>query len=59
MSFYHVLTNAIITERVERDVITLAVVWPKKVRESTFGKTGNRTLHTWGLDHIYFARRFG
>jgi putative transposase len=44
---YHTLTHTIITECVERSVGTLAVSWPEDVRESDWGKTDNKTLHTW------------
>ncbi len=50
--FYHVLTDAIITECVERNVGTLAVSWPENVRESDWGNTGNKKLHTWAFDRI-------
>jgi len=50
--FYHVLTDTIITECVERGVGTLAVSWPEDVRESDWGKTGNK-LHSWAFDRIY------
>jgi len=51
--FYHVLTDTIITECVERGVGTLAVSWPEEVRESDWGKTGNKKLHSWAFDRIY------
>ena len=51
--FYHALTDAIITECVERGVGTLAVSWPGNVRESDWGKTGNKKLHSWVFDCIY------
>ncbi|ELY43814.1 putative IS1341-type transposase (TCE32) [Natronorubrum sulfidifaciens JCM 14089] len=51
--FYHVLTDTIITECVERGVGTLAVSWPEDVRESDWGKTGNKKLHKWAFDRIY------
>ena len=51
--FYHTLTDTIITECVERNVGTLAVSWPEDVRESDWGKTGNKKLHTWAFDRIY------
>ena len=51
--FYHTLTDTIITECVERGVGTLAVSWPEDVRESDWGKTGNKKLHTWAFDRIY------
>ncbi|WP_435349257.1 RNA-guided endonuclease InsQ/TnpB family protein [Haloarchaeobius sp. HRN-SO-5] len=50
--FYHALTDAIITECVERGVGTLAVSWPEDVRASDWGKTGNKKLHTWAFDRI-------
>ena len=50
--FYHTLTDAIITECVERGVGTLAVSWPEDVRESDWGKTGNKKRHTWAFDRI-------
>ncbi len=43
----------IITECVERGVGTLAVSWPEDVRESDWGKTGNKKLHSWAFDRIY------
>jgi IS605 OrfB family transposase len=49
----HVLSDAIITECVERDVGTLAASWPGDVRESDRGKTGNKTLHMWAFDRLY------
>lgn len=51
--FYHALSDTIITECVERGVGTLAVSWPEDVRESDWGKTGNKKLHTWAFDRIY------
>jgi len=51
--FYHMLTNAIITECVERGVGTLAVSWPEDIRESDWGKTGNKKLHSWAFDRLY------
>jgi len=51
--FYHTLTSAIIEECVERGVGTLAVSWPENVRESDWGKTGNKKLHSWAFDRIY------
>ncbi len=51
--FYHTLTDAIITECVERGVGTLAVSWPEDVRESDWGKTGNKKPHSWAFDRIY------
>ena len=51
--FYHTLTDAIITECVERGVGTLAVSWPEDVRESDWGKAGNKKLHSWAFDRIY------
>jgi IS605 OrfB family transposase len=51
--FYHVLTDTIITECVERGVGTLAVSWPEDVRESDWGKTGNKKLHAWAFDRIF------
>jgi transposase, IS605 OrfB family, central region len=51
--FYHTLTDTIITECVKRGVGTLAVSWPEDVRESDWGKTGNKKLHTWAFDRIY------
>jgi len=51
--FYHTLTDSIITECVERGVGTLAVSWPDGVRESNWGKTGNKKLHPWAFDRIY------
>jgi IS605 OrfB family transposase len=51
--FYHTLTDAIITECVDRGVGTLAVSWPEHVRESDWGKTGNKQLHTWAFDRLY------
>jgi len=51
--FYHTLTDALITECVERGVGTLAVSWPEDVRESDWGETGNKKLHTWAFDRIY------
>jgi transposase, IS605 OrfB family, central region len=50
---YHTLTDAIITECVERGVGTLAVSWPEDVRESDWGKPGNKKLHSWAFDRIY------
>ncbi|MFB1066547.1 RNA-guided endonuclease InsQ/TnpB family protein [Natrinema sp. H-ect4] len=51
--FYHVLAETIIRECVKQNVGTLAVSWPEKVRESDWGKTGNKKLHTWAFDRIY------
>jgi len=51
--FYHVLTDTIITECVDRGVGTLAVSWPEDVRESDWGATGNKKLHSWAFDRIY------
>ncbi|WP_254535931.1 RNA-guided endonuclease InsQ/TnpB family protein [Halomarina litorea] len=51
--FYHVLSETIISECVERSVGTLAVSWPENVRESDWGKTGNKKLHTWAFDRLY------
>ena len=51
--FYHTLTSAIIDECVQRGVGTLAVSWPEDVRESDWGKTGNKKLHTWAFDRLY------
>lgn len=51
--FYHVLTDTIITEYVERGVGTLAVSWPEEIRTSNWGKTGNKKLHTWAFDRIH------
>jgi len=51
--FFHVLSDTIITECVERGVGTLAVSWPEDVRDSDWGKTGNKKLHTWAFDRIY------
>jgi IS605 OrfB family transposase len=50
--FYHTLSTAIIDECVARGVGTLAVSWPEDVRESDWGKTGNKKLHTWAFDRI-------
>ena len=44
---YHVLTDIIITECVERGVGTLAVSWSENVCDSGRSKTGDKTLHTW------------
>ncbi|MFB6362336.1 MAG: RNA-guided endonuclease InsQ/TnpB family protein [Halobacteriales archaeon] len=51
--FYHALTTAIIEECVVRGVGTLAVSWPEDVRESDWGETGNKKLHSWAFDRIY------
>jgi len=51
--FYHVLTDTIITECVERGVGTLAVSWPEDVREADWGAMGNKKLHSWAFDRIY------
>ena len=51
--FYHTLSKAIINECVERGVGTLAVSWPEDVRDSDWGKAGNKKLHTWAFDRIY------
>ena len=48
--FYHVLTDAIITECVKRDVGMLAVSRPEDVREYDWGKMGNKKLHSWAFD---------
>jgi len=48
-----VLSDAILTECIGRDVGTLAVSWPEDVRESDWGKTGNKKLHSWAFDRIY------
>jgi len=29
------------------------VSWPKDVRESDWGKTGNKKLHSWAFDRLY------
>jgi len=29
------------------------VSWPEEVRESDWGKTGNKKLHSWAFDRIY------
>jgi len=50
--FYHVLSDAIIEECVERNVGTLAVSWPENVRESDWGTTGNKKLHTWAFNRL-------
>ena len=50
--FSHTLTDAIIRECVERGVGMLAVSWPANVRESNWGKTGNKKLHTRAFDRI-------
>nr|WP_246279847.1 transposase [Natronomonas salina] len=52
-NFYHVLTDTVITECVERGVSTLAVSWPEDVRESDWGKTDNKKLHSWAFDRLY------
>jgi transposase len=51
--FYYVLTNTVITECVERGGGRLAVSWPEDVRESDWGETDNKKLHTWAFDRIY------
>jgi transposase, IS605 OrfB family, central region len=51
--FHHTLTDSIIEECVERGVGTLAVGWPEDVRESDWGKTGNKKLHSWAFDCLY------
>jgi putative transposase len=50
--FYHVLTDTIIAECVERGVGTLAVSCPENVRGSDRGTTGNEKLHSWAFDRI-------
>ena len=32
---------------------TLAVSWPENVRESDWGKSGNKKLDSWAFDRIY------
>lgn len=62
--FLHALTAYLVGASVERDAGEIAIGHPKHIRESDWGRHGNKKLHNWAFEEFirlldYKAEEFG